>query len=255
MDSATGTVTEHFEGSDLADDRWVPHYLPHWSSREGTRASYDVHDSVLRLRVPVGQGLWCPDRHRPSLRTSTVASGLYAGPLGSTLGQQPFADGLTVTEEQPPFRGWLVSGGRVTVRARADLTARSMVSVWMTGFEDEPDRCGEVCVFEVFGDTVTSSSAGVGAGVHAFRDPALGEDFSVTPVDLDLREWHDYSVSMTPSGCTWTVDGRALRTSAECPSYPLQLFVGVFDFPEREDGTTRDHEPSLEVDWIRHEPL
>jgi hypothetical protein len=248
-------TTEDFDGADLADDRWVPYYLPHWSSRAGTRASYDVTGSVLRLGIPVGQGLWCPDRHTPALRTSTIASGLYAGPLGSTVGQQPFADGLTVAEEQEPFRGWLVDGGRVTVRARADLTRRSMVSVWMTGFEDEPDRCGEVCVFEVFGDTVTPSSAGVGAGVHRFRDPALREDFSVTPVDLDLREWHDYSVAMSPDGCTWTVDGVPLRTSDQLPAYPLQLFVGVFDFPEREDGSTADHEPAFEVDAIVHEPL
>ena len=194
------------------------------------------------------------DRHPQPLRTSTLASGLYAGPLGSTVGQQPFADGLTVTEEQDPFRGWLVSGGRVTVRARADITRRSMVSVWMTGLEDEPDRCGEVCVFEVFGDTVTATEAGVGAGIHAFRDPALREDFAVTPVALDLREWHDYSVSMEPAGCTWSVDGKVLRTSDRRPSYPLQLFVGVFDFPDRDDGTLGDHEPSFEVDWIEHLP-
>lgn len=244
--------TEHFDGPDLAADTWVPHYLPHWSSREGTRASYDVAGSVLRLRIPTEQGLWCPDRHTPALRTSTIASGLYAGLLGSTVGQQPFADALTVTEEQDPFEGWLLSGGRLCVRARAELTARSMVSVWLTGFEDEPDRCGEVCVFEVFGDTLTSSSAGVGAGVHAFRDPALREDFSVTPVELDLREWHDYAVTMGPEGCTWTVDDEVLRTSTECPTYPLQLFVGVFDFPDRDDGTLGEHVPTFEVDLIQH---
>lgn len=246
--------TEHFEGSDLAADTWVPWYLPHWSSREATRATYDVAGSVLRLRIPTDQGLWCADRHTPALRTSTVASGLYAGALGSTVGQQPFADGLTVTEEQDPFRGWLLEGGRVTVRARADITARSMVSVWMTGLEDAPERCGEVCVFEVFGDTVTASGAGVGAGVHAFRDPALREDFAVTPVALDLREWHDYSVSMGPGRCTWSVDGEVLRTSDQRPTYPLQLFVGVFDFPDRDDGTLGDHVPTFEVDSIQHVP-
>lgn len=246
--------TEHFEGSDLAADTWVPWYLPHWSSREATRATYDVAGSVLRLRIPTDQGLWCAERHSPALRTSTVASGLYAGPLGSTVGQQPFADGLTVTEEQDPFRGWLLEGGRVTVRARADITARSMVSVWMTGLEDAPERCGEVCLFEVFGDTVTSSGAGVGAGVHPFRDPALREDFAVTQVALDLREWHDFTVTMRPAGCTWSVDGQVLRTSDQRPSYPLQLFVGVFDFPDRDDGTLGDHVPTFEVDSIQHVP-
>jgi hypothetical protein len=246
------TRTEHFEGSDLAADTWVPWYLPHWSSRAGSRASYDVSGSVLRLSIPVALGLWCADRHSPPLRTSTIASGLYAGPLGSTVGQQPFADGLRVTEEQDPFRGWVLSGGRLTVRARADITRRSMVSVWLTGFEDEPDRSGEVCVFEVFGDTVTPTEAGVGAGTHPFRDPVLREDFVVTPLPIDLREWHDFAVDMRPGECTWTVDGEVVRTVDRCPTYPLQLFVGVFDFPDRDDGTLGDHVPSLEVDWITH---
>ena len=52
--------TEHFEGPDLAGDRWVPWYLPHWSSREGTRASYDVAGSVLRLRIPDRPGPLVP---------------------------------------------------------------------------------------------------------------------------------------------------------------------------------------------------
>ncbi|MGL4176463.1 MAG: glycoside hydrolase family 16 protein [Dermatophilaceae bacterium] len=247
-------TVEHFEGSDLASDRWLPYYLPHWATRAGTRATYDVAGSVLTLTIPTAQGLWCPDRHTPALRCSAVASGLYAGPLGSTVGQQTFADGLTVSEEQDTFQGWLLAGGRVTVRARADLSPRSMASVWMTGFEDEPERSGEVCVFEVFGDTVTATSAGVGAGIHRFRDPALREDFDVTPTAVDLREWHDYAVTLTPDGCTWSVDGHPLRSSGQRPTYPLQLFVGVFDFPGRDDGNHGTHEPTLKIDSIEHDP-
>jgi hypothetical protein len=146
----------------------------------------------------------------------------------------------------------VLSGGRLTVRARADITRRSMVSVWLTGFEDEPDRSGEVCVFEVFGDAVTPADVGVGSGIHAFRDPVLAEDFTVTPLAIDLREWHDFAVDMRPGACTWSVDGQVVRTVDRCPSYPLQLLVGVFDFPDRDDGTLGDHEPSLEVDSISH---
>ncbi len=35
-----------------------------------------------------------------------------------------------------------------------NLTARSMTSVWMVGIEDEPQRSGEICVFEVFGGEI-----------------------------------------------------------------------------------------------------
>ena len=248
------TQTEHFDGPGLDPGRWVPHYLPHWSSRDASRATYDVAGSVLRLSIPTAQPLWCSDRHSPALRTSTIASGLFSGPVGSTVGQQPFADGLTVAEEQAPFRGWLLGHGRVSVTARAEVSRRSMVSVWLTGYEDRPDRCGEVCLFEVFGDAVDGATSGVGAGVHAFRDPALREDFSVTPIPIDVGEWHRYDVEMRPDGCAWWVDDTPVRTSDQCPAYPLQLFVGVFDFPEREDGTSADHVPVLEVDEITFRP-
>jgi hypothetical protein len=244
------TVVEDFEGSDLDAGRWVPHYLPHWSSRAESRATYAVDGSVLRLSIPTTQGLWCGDRHSPALRTSTIASGLFAGTLGSTVGQQPFVTGLTVTEEQHEFRGWLLGHGRLSVTARANLSPRSMVSVWLTGFEDAPDRCGEVCVFEVFGDTLSEGRAGVGAGVHKFRDPALREDFSVIQAAIDLREWHRFEVEMRPDGCTWWLDEVPLRTADQCPAYPLQLFVGVFDFPDRDDGTLGDRVPFLDVDEI-----
>jgi hypothetical protein len=246
------TQTEHFEGLDLDPKRWVPHYLPHWSSRDASRATYDVAGSVLRLSIPPGQGLWCADRHSPALRTSTIASGLFAGPVGSTVGQQPFARGLTVTEEQDTHRGWLLGRGRLSVTARAEVGPRSMVSVWLTGFEDEPNRSGEVCAFEVFGDTVAGRSAGVGAGIHEFRDPALREDFAVTRCPIDVSEWHRYDVDMRADGCTWWVDGSELRTSDQCPTYPVQLFVGVFDFPERGDGA--EGIPVLEVDEISFSP-
>lgn len=159
-----------------------------------------------------------------------------------------------MTEEQEPFRGWLLGHGRLTVTARAEVSPRSMVSVWLTGFEDTADRCGEVCLFEVFGDSIAQDRTGVGAGVHAFRDPALTEDFAVTPARIDLRAWHRYEVEMRDDGCTWQIDGSTLRTSDQCPAYPLQVFVGVFDFPERDDGSHAEHEPVLEVDEITFAP-
>lgn len=54
-----GMHREDFDGTDLDSGRWVPYYLPHWSSREAARATYAVRDSVLRLTIPISQGLWC----------------------------------------------------------------------------------------------------------------------------------------------------------------------------------------------------
>lgn len=244
-------LTEQFESPDLAAQRWVPHYLPHWSSRAESAATYRIADSHLELSIPTHQGLWCADTHPSPLRVSAIASGLYAGPVGSTIGQQPFAEGQTVREAQPEHRGWLLERGTFSVVARADLSPRSMVSVWLTGFEDQPDRCGEVCVFEVFGDTVQTepATAGFGSGVHAFRDPHLTEEFSVLHEPVDLTDWHRFEVDVRSDGTTWSIDDTVVRESTQAVSYPLQIFVGLFDFPDRDvDGQWRDHVPTFEVD-------
>ena len=74
--------------------------------------------------------------------------------MGSTVGQQPFRDGAVVREFQPAHWGWTPHYGLLEVRARMDLSPRSMAAVWMVGLEDEPARCAEICIFEVFGEAL-----------------------------------------------------------------------------------------------------
>ena len=53
-----------------------------------------------------------------------------------------------------------------------------MFSAWMVGMEDQPERSGEICLVEVFGDSMAGDgTAKVGCGIHPFRDPALTEEF------------------------------------------------------------------------------
>jgi hypothetical protein len=115
-----------------------------------------------------------------------VQSGNWSGPVGSSRGQQPFRDGLVVREAQSTRWGLTPHYGYVEVQCRVTITNRSMFSAWMVGLEDEPDLCGEICIVEVFGDTVTTGEDGrpvarLGCGVHAFRDPQLVEAFSADP--------------------------------------------------------------------------
>ena len=101
---------DDFDGPELDRDAWLPHYLPHWSSRAESVATYAVEDSELRLTIPPEQGLWCADTHDdPPLRVSGVQSGSWSGPAGSTRGQQRFREGQVVLEAQERFEGWLPS--------------------------------------------------------------------------------------------------------------------------------------------------
>ncbi len=244
-------VIDDFDGDGLDTATWLPHYLPHWSSRATSAATYDVHDSVLRLRIPVDQGVWCEGVHDPALRVSAIQSGELAGPVGSTLGQQPFLPGQLVVQQQPELRGWLPEGGRIEVRARMGLSPRSMASVWMVGFEDVPERSGEICLFEIFGDSVSRDGTmhEIGSGIHPFRDPLLTDDFAAIGRTIDIGTWHVFGADWHDDHVAFSVDGEPVRTVAQSPRYPLQMIIGVFDFPDR-DGP-EGHEPWLEVDWVR----
>lgn len=243
---------DEFDGDDLDASVWLPHYLPAWSSRAESAATYAVADSALTLSIPPDQGLWCAGDHEPPLRVSGIQSGSFSGPVGSTLGQQPFRDGQTVREEQPEFWGWTPDGGHVEIRARLVLSPRSMASLWMVGLEDMPERCAEICVFEIFGDAVEPGrSAEVGAGLKAFRDPAVSQDFDAVRLPLDVADFHTYSVDWTPELATFRVDGQEVRSCPRPPAYPLQLMVAVFDFPDRSAGDDGHLVPALVVDHVR----
>ena len=242
---------EQFEGTDLDPAIWTTSYLPAWSSRAEAAATYEVRDGELRLSIPSAQGLWCPDLHQSPLRVSAVQSGNWSGPVGSTRGQAPFREGLFVSEAQPTVLGFTPRYGRIEVTCRATIGPGSMFSAWLIGIEDEPDRCGEICIVEVFGDAIgVDGEVQLGCGVHAFRDPALTEDFDTVPLGLDVADEHRYAVSWTPEGVDFLVDGAVVRRTTESPAYPLQLILGVFDFPEQ----VPDHIPELVVTRVSWDP-
>jgi hypothetical protein len=230
--------------------------LPAWSSREATRASYRVDDAGLTLDIPVDHPIWCPGDHQPPLRVSGIQSGNWSGPVGTPYGQQRFRAGQLVQQEQERFEGWLPTGGRVEIRARMRLSPRSMAALWLSGLEDDPaqERCGEICVFEVFGNALGSRddpSAEVGVGIKPFRDPALNQDFAAPRLPIDVTAFHTYAVDWDTDEALFSVDGVIVRRCAHPPTYPMQLMLAVFDFPQWSTGGDAHLVPELVVAYVR----
>ena len=247
-------LDETFPGDDLDRTVWSPHYLPHWSSRAESAATFAVRDGELHLTIPPDQPLWCADRHPKPLRVSAVQSASWSGPVGSTVGPQPFQAGLVVREEQPPFRGYTPTYADVEIRMRAVIGARSMTAFWLSGLDDAPGRSAEICVAEIFGDTIRDGIAQVGMGIKAFRDPALREAFATERVALDVAAFHTYGVAWRPGSVMFTIDGREVRRLDQAPDYPLQLEIGVFDFPRRPARPGDPPVPELVVAHVRGRP-
>jgi hypothetical protein len=237
-----------FDGSELDRAKWVPYYLPHWSSRERTAARYDVGGGRLRLRIEPDQGPWCPE-FDGDVRASSLQTGVFAGPLGSQVGQLRFNPEAVVREEQEPVRLYTPRYALIEIRCKATDDPKAMVALWMIGYEDEPERSGEICVCEIFGRDVGAGEAKVGMGLHPFGDPEISDEWAAEALPIDAREFHVYAADWTPDHVAFYVDGEHVKTVGQSPAYPMQLMPSLYDFP---DGRPPDrHTKEFVVDYVR----
>jgi hypothetical protein len=228
-----------FENDRLDATRWVAHYLPQWTTRAASAARYQIDDGLLRLLIEEDQPPWSLDLEG-QLRVSSLQTGVFAGPVGSSIGQHGRGSGAVVRETQRNVRLYTPQYGLVEMRARATDDPRAMVALWMIGYEDEPERSAEICICEIFGRDVRPDSARVGMGLRPFGDTTITDDFAVVTLPMDAREFHVYAAEWTPDDVAFFVDGRRVRTVHQSPRYPMQLMLNIYEFPDTGDQPAQE---------------
>jgi hypothetical protein len=246
---------ESFDSTTLGRERWIPHYLPQWSSREQSAARYAIRDGMLTLRIEEDQPPWSPE-FDGALKVSSMQTGVFSGPVGSGIGQHRFRDDLVVREAQTAERLYTPLFGLVEARVKAIADPRCMVALWMIGFEDIPSHSAELCVFEIFGSSISPGRATIGMGIHPFGDPELTDEFLRLDMELDATEFHTYSAEWMPGRSLFYIDDVLVARVDQAPDYPLQLMLDVFEFPAVESPAKGAHEPGVYpkefvVDFVR----
>jgi len=242
---------DDFDSPTLDRTRWLPYYLPQWSSNAASAARFDIGDGFLRLRIDRDQQPWCPEWDG-DVRVSSLQTGLFAGPVGSPIGQHQFAPGLVVREAQEPAALYTPQYGLIECRAQAIADPATMVALWLIGYEDRPERSAEILVFEIFGRDVVPGNAAVGMGVHPFGDQSIADDVEQVALPLDAGEFHDYAVEWTPERVRFFVDEQQVREVAQSPAYPMQLMLNIYEFARDEQDSASDRYPKeFLVDWVR----
>lgn len=113
----------------LSAQRWVPHYLPHWTTRDRSEARYRLTPEGLELRIEQDQLDWRPDD--APLRVSNLQTGTFSGPVGSERGTHRHRDdGLVVRTETPERLLFAPSRGRVDVTVSATRDPGCMLAAW-----------------------------------------------------------------------------------------------------------------------------
>lgn len=222
--------------ADLADDfsdglgreRWVPHYLPHWTTPERSAARFRAADGGLELRIEHDQPDW-RDEDAP-LRVSNLQTGTFSGAVGSPRGTHRHRpDGLRVRTATPTRLLFAPSAGRVDVTVSASRDPGCMLAVWLVGTEHvSPRDAGEICIFEIDADAIGDvSTARVGLKAHS--DTRLVTDMAEVAVPLDASRPHTWTVVWGDGATVVGCEGRVVRSLAQAPGYPLFLMIDLFE--------------------------
>lgn len=244
--------SDDFDQGTLDSSKWLPVYLPQWSSTELSRPQYRFQESSLFLQITKDQKPWNPE-FNGDIRVSNLQTGCFSGPLGSKEGQHRFAKGLTVKEAQSPVQLYTPQYGFLEVRMKAVPIPGYLAALWMIGFESHPEQSAEICICEIFGTGMTENTAEVGYGVHPFSDPHITDEFYVDTLPINAAEFHTYAIDWTPTHIDFFVDGVKIRTIHQSPNYPMQFMLNLYELPHQINEQSRaDLWPKeMEVDFVR----
>ncbi|HEY5742867.1 MAG TPA: glycoside hydrolase family 16 protein, partial [Terrimicrobiaceae bacterium] len=241
--------SDEFDAGNLDTTKWLPVYLPQWSSTERSAARFRISDGALSLYIADDQTQWCPEFDGKN-KCSSLQTGLFSGPLGSEFGQHRFKSGLVVREPQETVRTYVPTYGYFELRAKANIGPRNLVALWMIGFEDQPHRSGEITIMEIFGSKVSENGVVLGHGIKPVNDPKLRPEFYEPVFALDLTEYHIFGAEWTPDGVGFYLDGDKIGWTLQSPNYPMQFMLNIYDLPTLTEQPPTA-EPSFTIDYFR----
>lgn len=219
---------DEFNDRVLDKDKWVPYYLPHWSSRVQTAPNYYLDGDNLILQIMKEQQPWCPE-FDGEVRCSSIQTGEFAGPVGSKVGQHRFNNALVVREKQKNVRKYTPKYGYFEVRAKGLKSSANHVSVWMIGYEESPENSSEIAIFEQVGSHVSSSSTGIRYGVHPWGDPNIFDEFYEDFIHINPLQYHIYGLEWTPTHLDFYIDNVLIRIINQSPNYSMQFMLSIYE--------------------------
>jgi beta-glucanase (GH16 family) len=202
----------------------------------------------LILQITEDQQPWCPE-FDGDVKASCLQTGSFAGAVGSNRGQLQFRDGLIVREAQTNLRLYTPQYGYFECRARAIASPTNHVALWMIGYEDTPEKCGEINMFEIFGKDLGPNSAKVGYGIHPRIDPNLTDEFYQDLLEIDATQFHVYAHEWTPTHVDFLIDHQRIRRIDQSPNYPMQFMLSIYELPGAEETSVYPKE--FVVDYVR----
>ncbi|OEK04208.1 glycoside hydrolase family 16 protein [Roseivirga misakiensis] len=243
---------DDFNTGRFNESKWLPFYLPQWSSRRSTKPNYCFRDGHLVLQITEDQKPWSKE-FNGEVKVSNLQTGVFAGPLGSPFGQHRFAKNLIVREEQPFETTYAPKYGFFEIRCSVpDIGTDNVFALWMIGLEDEPHRSAEICIVEIISSKQPKQGATIGYGLHPFGDINIRDEFYEDFFDFDVKDFHTYAVHWTPDYVDFYIDRQKVRRINQSPDYPMQFMLNIYEVPLVGHNSNHNNYPrEFIIDYVR----
>lgn len=222
---------DDFSDKSLNRRRWIPYYLPQWSSRKNSRPRFRIENSNLILEIQSDQKPWCPE-FNGSIRVSSIQTGVYSGELNTSQGQHLFSKNCRVREVQTTEKTYTPQYGYFEMKAKCAITKGNVAAFWMIGFEDIPEHSAEICIFELKAENIRKTGSTIGFGIHPFQDPTITDEFFEEEFTIDTSEFNVYAAEWTPSEVIFYINSVKVKTIQQSPQYPMQFMLSIYDVSE-----------------------
>ncbi len=232
-------------GSALLDEsRWIPHYLPSWTTPDLSAPNYTIEDGILSLRITEKMGPWSP------YDDQTVISGIMTG---NNAGLHNWTGSNVEVTPQTRQETLVTKYGYFELRAKVQTGGGIHSAWWMIGMEDEPHQLAEIDIFEILGKDHNK----IQTVLHPWTDPNITYEKKFhTPQGVDLtEEFHIYGMDWYPGGMDFYFDGEKYASFDSSPNYEMLTILSLYE--KRHGGWTGPFDPSIaypktfDIDYFR----
>ncbi|WP_051844597.1 glycoside hydrolase family 16 protein [Streptomyces globisporus] len=237
---------EEFNGTSLDTNKWLPSYLPHWTSTpRNAQARYTIADGVLTERLDADTPAWNA-QYDGTVKISSIQS--YDKDWW-----HKFNASMPNDHHEPDFNGYSTKYGYFEIRAKmSNVGGGGHQAFWMVGTEDTSSASAnpEIDMIETF----FSRPANWRLAAYGWGDPNfLGSWYSsdaAVPSGSPTSEYHVYGMDWTPTQLRFYYDGQLYKTVNDAPNMAMGMILGIYT--DAGSGVHNDVWPKTwNVDYIR----
>lgn len=236
---------DEFNETSLDTNKWVPYYLPHWTSLELASPDYVIDDGILKLKINEDTEPWCP-----KFDGDTRVSGIMTG---EKTGLHNWTGTNTVQTQMSRQETYVTKYGYFEIRAKVQEGGGIHSAWWMIGMEDTLEQSSEVDCFEILG----RNSNEIQTTRHSWSDPNITyQHKSYTPQGENLAdEFHIYAVDWYPGGMDFYFDNIKYAHMDGSPNYEMMSMFSLYE--KRSASWTGPFDSSIpypktfEIDYFR----